>query len=176
MKFEELNQEEKERKMEALRERVEEAMAAAPDENEFKEIIDRQDAANAKFRRKEISYEELGRELNELDEPAGAIETKELTGLMDILRIIGLDEDQVKEVVAHENDHCAKALSLGLDAFYQIQFLKTEGEGGETNLGILPSTRFKLPKDVPDDEKIKILKEVVGAVEKPSPHDENQLR
>ncbi len=176
MKFEDVNQEEIKNKIENLQSRVEEATELAPSRNEFEETMEKQNALEKKFKKKQISYEELQRGLCELEDSTGSVETKELTELMDILRIIGLDEKEVKEIVAHENDHCAKALSFGLETFYRIQFLKIKRENGETDLAILPSAHFHLPEDMPDDEKIKILGEIVSAPEELSIYDEKQLQ
>jgi len=173
MKFEAINQEEKESKMKALRELVTEAIMSAPDEDELRESKDKKNEKIAMFNRKEISYEDLERELKDIGMPGGVIRTNELMELMDILRIIGLGEEQVKEMVAHENDHCAKAISLGMDPIYQIQFSRTKGDD---RLSIYPSVALNMPEEMPDDEKTRILKEIAGAVEKLSPSDKKQLQ
>ncbi len=148
-------------------------MESALDEKELDEIKDKQDAVTAKFHKKEIPYEEFVKEMSKLDELGGAIKTKELIELMDILRGIGLSKEQIEALVSHENDHCAKAISLGMDPLYQVQLFKI-GEMGR--FGLYTSVRFEMPKDMPDDEKSRAIKEITNAVEELSHRDKSQLR
>lgn len=161
-------------RMELLAE-IAHAQKAALSEQEFEVMKNRQDVITHSFLKGEISEAESRSEMKKLDVQAGVIKRKGLIQFIDLLRAIGLTENDIRDTVAHENDHMSVALALGVDPVYQIQFLRVRQDGENLQLQLCPSISFDFPEDTSDEEARRILREILEAPEDLSPRDRNQL-
>ena len=82
-----------------------------------------------------------------------------------------MSEEEVRETIAHENEHMTESLVLGVDPIYQIQFVQTKLEG----LGLYPSVNFEFPDSMLEEEQRRILSEIIEAPEDLSDRDKSQL-
>lgn len=150
---------------------IDEAKRHALHEDELEPIKDEQDAITYSFLKGEVGATEYNRKIKELDIQAGVIKRKGIVEYTELLRAIGMSEDDVRETIVHENEHMTESLALGVDPVYQIQFVRTKTEG----LGLHPSVNFDFPDSMSEDEQRRILAEIIGAPGDLSERDRSQL-
>ena len=150
---------------------IDEAKGKALHEDELEPIKDEQDKVTRSFLAREIGAAEYNKKIKELDVQTGVVKRKGIVEYSELLRGIGMSEDEVKETLAHENEHMTESLRLGVDPVYQIQFVRTKTKG----LGVYPSVNFDFPDSMPEEEQRVILSQIIQAPEDLSIRDTSQL-
>ena len=154
---------------------IQRAKREALSEEELGPLKDEQDRITNGFLKEELTGAEYNERMKFLDKQEGVIKRNTIVAYSTLLRNMGIPEEGVKEILAHENDHMSEGIQLGVDPVYQIQFLKHTGEDGKTSLGMYPSISFEFPQSMPDDEQRRILRAIIEAPEDLSPRDLDQL-
>lgn len=149
---------------------INQAKREALSKERFDLIKDQQDVLTIQFLRGEITSSVFEQKTKELDVQEGLVERRGLIEYVNLLEAIGFSEDEVKKTVAHENDHMVEALTKGVDPVYRVQFVRT-GSG----VGMYPSIHFDFPVTMSEEERRRILREILEAPEELSDTDKHHL-
>lgn len=162
---------------ELLRKSIDRAKREAP----WKEDQAREDKELASYTQRFLLGEITGAEYDRLaktiggGEISGVIECKTLPEYTQLLRAIGLSLENWTRMAAHENEHMLEALTLGVEPVYLIRFSKWKTKDGRVQMGMYPSVSFEFPSGMSDDERRRILRQVIEAPEELSQSDKRQL-
>lgn len=153
--------------------RIREAMKVALDVAALEKIKDEQDRMTASFIRGEVPGADFDNRMKQLEVLQGAVRSHTIEDFEACLRCYPMSEREVSELVEHEGAHFETARSKGLEPHFQVQFARDDGNKMPPIL--YPSIGFDFPHDMPDEVRIRILREIIEAPEDLSPRDKTQL-
>jgi hypothetical protein len=155
--------------------RIESTKAVAPSVEEFDKRKTEEVALVNSFLKGEISSKEYEDREAALAAIGGALEFGTLPEYSRVLKAIGFPKELVEEILAHENAHMNLIESYGISGAYTVQFYKEHDTDPEAKFfGIHPSVSYGLAEET-DDEKRRILKEIIEAPKDLSEYDLAQL-
>jgi hypothetical protein len=101
-------------------------------------------------------------ELLLLDDRASIAHFKTIMEFARALRLHGFAEEDVRKIIAHENDHFNIAEKHGARGDYRIEFCRDKNG----NIRIIPSVMISIPGEKGTLEAHRIMREILNA-----PHD-----
>ena len=120
----------------------------------------------------QIDPKDYDARMEKLDHARGVVNIHSISEFKLYLEMLGLLDEKVAALTAHENAHLNKAQELGADGNYTIRFIKDEIGNART---ILPAMRLKFPPGMSAKERADIFRQVVAAPEVLSENDKIQL-
>lgn len=110
----------------SLREKLLEKIGEALSLQEFEKIKSLQDQLTKDFLDGNLTGAELTAKMEPLIHFPGTIHTRLLAMYAVMLRALRIDEQEVQEILAHENEHAVAAIREGFNVLYRLEFAKDE--------------------------------------------------
>lgn len=167
---------ERSERLSQIAEAIDNAIKSAPTKEELDDFIESERQAVSRFLKADSTKEEFNAELEKiaLSKPGGVVKFDLLPDFVDAVHIAGkisfLTSKEMESMIAHENDHRSRAEQLGVPARYTLQF----AQGGFCPL-VAPSVEISLIDDLPEEEKARVIKEILTAPERLSQRDLGML-
>lgn len=154
-----------------LVDRLQSALDNALTSEELEAAKDEHDRLLRQFMTGQLSSKEYETAVEEHIKPQGLVEFSSSEEMKEALLLIGYSEEVAAEIVGHEIEHATKALEVGLEPKFEIQFLV----GEEGKLALYPSVEVTWPDSMPDEEVRAALHAIGHAPQELSPRDEQQF-
>lgn len=155
----------------SLSEQIERAKQSALRAEKIARIKSEQDVLTEAFHQGHVTEAEITNALVDLDEESGRIDLDTMSQMEEALRLLKFPEEQIQEIVSHENAHFKKAQDLKIKAHCRIQFVRDPDD----TFSIYPTIVIEIPEFYTEKAKKRILAEIAGAPQDPSVHDQRHL-
>ena len=157
-----------------LRELVKRAQETALQRDELESLKDQHDALVQAFLNGELSDAEYQNRLRRNAEALskGVLLLASISKFREALELILDSREEVEIILEHENQHMSKALELGLDGWYAIQFIKSHESD---QIDFYPSSDIHFPDAIPTEERKRLMIEIIRAAHELSARDKGQL-
>lgn len=154
-----------------IRELIEQAKKEALPLKELEQIKDKQDALCRDFLNERITLAQYNEAQDKISEYPGVIQMRFITWFTQALVALGLPDDEIDRILAHENAHMVEALIDGCEGVYRLEFAKRENG----KFALQPAIAVDFPEGITEEEARAMTRRSLEAPDDLSERDKAQL-